>query len=50
MSEILEDIPHGFSTKEIAKFEGSTEEDVEEIIQTAIKKLRLNIGKFLEKM
>ena len=50
ISEILEEIPHGFSAKEIAKFEGITEEEVEEITQTALKKLRLNIGTFLKKL
>jgi len=50
LSEILEEFPHGFSIEEIAKFEGLTEKDVEEVIEEAIKKARLNIGAFLKKL
>jgi len=50
LSEILEEFPHGFSIKEIAKFENITEQEVVEIIEEAIKKLRLNIMTFLKKV
>jgi len=50
MLNILAEFPHGFSIEEIARFEGITEENVYTIIETAIKKARLNIGNFFENL
>ena len=50
LSEILEEFPHGLSIKEIARLEGITEKETEELIEGAIKKARLNIGTFLKKL
>jgi predicted transcriptional regulator len=46
----LEDFPHGLSIEEIARLEGITEAEVKEILETAIKKARLNIGAFMKKL
>jgi len=50
MLNILAEFPHGFSIEEIARFEGITEENVYTVIETAIKKARLNIGNFFENL
>lgn len=50
LAEVLDEFPQGFSVEEIAKMEGITIKETEEIIETALSKLRLNIGTYLKKL
>ena len=40
LSHVMSDFPYGLDNDEIAQLEGITEEEVEEIIETALSKLR----------